>query len=210
MTGSDRVRLMFFALSGLVYIPFSQWISTTSVGTSVFLWGQLLYVAPACISLPAVPVLCVCLLTPRCRQTAVFYLPICLLFIACGIGGSYLGQRTRMTGMRRCVDRSQPLVQAIRAFELDYRAPPRSLSQLVPDYLPGVPSTGMMAYPEYRYHTGEQAELRFDGNHWALTVDTPAGGINFDMLLFLPNGNYPEQGHGGWLERVGDWAYVHE
>jgi hypothetical protein len=29
-------------------------------------------------------------------------------------------------------------------------------------------------------------------------------------MLYLPSGQYPEQGWGGTLERIDDWAYVHE
>jgi len=30
------------------------------------------------------------------------------------------------------------------------------------------------------------------------------------MMLYFPKKDYPEKGYGGSLERVGDWAYVHE
>ncbi len=30
------------------------------------------------------------------------------------------------------------------------------------------------------------------------------------LVLYFPNRNYPQHGYGGWLEPVGDWAYVHE
>jgi hypothetical protein len=43
-----------------------------------------------------------------------------------------------------------------------------------------------------------------------LVVFTPSGAINFDQFMYFPNRNYPEQGFGGWIERIGDWAYVHE
>ncbi len=67
-----------------------------------------------------------------------------------------------------------------------------------------------MAYPEFRYHTGIEAKDRFANNAWALSVATPSGGINWDMMLYFPDQNYPDRGYGGSLERVGDWAYVHE
>jgi hypothetical protein len=37
-----------------------------------------------------------------------------------------------------------------------------------------------------------------------------APGINFDQLMYFPNQQYPEFGHGGRIERIGAWAYVHE
>jgi hypothetical protein len=47
-------------------------------------------------------------------------------------------------------------------------------------------------------------------NAWVLYVDTPRAGINFDQFIYLPLTNYPPRGFGGRLERLGDWAYVHE
>jgi hypothetical protein len=65
----------------------------------------------------------------------------------------------------------------------------------------------MRAYPEYRYTPNA---TNYEGNPWVITVFTPSGGINFDQFMYFPLTNYPKTGYGGWLERVGDWAYVHE
>jgi hypothetical protein len=35
-------------------------------------------------------------------------------------------------------------------------------------------------------------------------------GINFDQFYFIPSRDYPMSGLGGAIERVEDWAYVHE
>lgn len=210
MKRRDLIYFVIFAISALAYFPFSQWISTTRIGTTLFLWWQPIYVFPLLAAVLTVPVFFLRLLFKRPRQTSSVYLLLVVLFIACGIGGIQLGQRTRMAGMRSFAHRSESLIQAIDAFQREHSAPPRSLDKLVPKYLPAVPTTGMMAYPDYVYHTGDEAQEHYLGNPWALTVDTPSGGINFDMLLYLPNGNYPKQGYGGWLEPVGDWAYVHE
>jgi hypothetical protein len=67
----------------------------------------------------------------------------------------------------------------------------------------------MMAYPEYEYITGKEAENQY-GNPWVLMVFTPSGGINFDMMLYFPNQEYPPTGYGGGLERIDNWAYLHE
>jgi hypothetical protein len=68
----------------------------------------------------------------------------------------------------------------------------------------------MAAYPKYEYLTGRQTLEQYDGNPWVVWVDTPSGGINWDIFLYYPRQNYPQRGHGGYLERVKDWAYVHE
>lgn len=35
-------------------------------------------------------------------------------------------------------------------------------------------------------------------------------GINFDVFVYWPEGNYPDSMYGGWVERIGHWAYMHE
>ena len=104
--------------------------------------------------------------------------------------------------------RSQPLIEAIDRFEREHGEPPASLEALVPAYLSSVPGTGMAAYPAYRYRVGQRAE-RFGDNAWALEVFTPSGILNFDSFVYYPNQNY-QNSCMGWVERVGDWAYLHE
>ena len=67
----------------------------------------------------------------------------------------------------------------------------------------------MAAYPKFEFVAGQKA-LDYHENPWVLCVFTPSGGINFDQFMYFPKQNYPETGYGGWLERIGDWAYVHE
>jgi hypothetical protein len=134
----------------------------------------------------------------------------CAIFVPSCMVGIVLGHQVRRAGMHSFVERSRPLVEAIERYEHAHSAPPPSLQALVPRHLAAVPSTGMMAYPRYRYFTGEEAKDQYLGNAWALAVFTPGAGINFDMILYLPSQNYPEIGFGGSLEHIGDWAYVHE
>ena len=210
MKRRDRNQLVIFAVSSLGYFPFSEWISTTRIGTMFFLWGQMIYLFPLMAAILGTPVLIICLLFQRTRRQSFFYLLISVFLIPCCIFGIILGQKTRTAGMESFAQRSQILIAAIGKYERDNSGPPQSLNDLVPDYIPDVPSTGMMAYPEYGYHTGDEAKERYADNAWALSVFTPSGGINFDMMLYFPNQNYPQHGYGGWLESVGDWVYVHE
>jgi hypothetical protein len=210
MTRRHRILLVLLAISGIGYFPFSQWISTTRIGTTYFLWGQLYYGLALMAAVVAIPILSVTIFFKRSRPHSVFFLFLSILFVPCCIAGIILGRKTRMAGMESCGQRARPLITAIEQYERDHSTPPDSLHDLVPDYLPNVPSTGMMAYPEFRYHSGNQAKEEYDGNPWALSIYTPSGGINFDMMLYFPNQNYPDRGYGGSLERLGDWAYVHE
>jgi len=114
-----------------------------------------------------------------------------------------------MHGFGKLAERSAPLVKSIYDYEAKYGNAPENLEALVPEFIPSVPNTGMAAYPDYYYMVGERAR-KWDGNPWILYVETPSGGINFDKFMYFPNQNYPKRGYGGSLERIEDWAYVHE
>lgn len=105
--------------------------------------------------------------------------------------------------------RSKPLIDAIKAYEKEFGRLPESLDRLVPRFISKIPETGIGAVPHFEYLTGENAR-RYDGNPWVLRIDPPQAGIGWDQFFYFPLQNYPERGYGGALERIGDWAYVHE
>lgn len=135
-----------------------------------------------------------------CLGTTLAALPLTLL-------GINFGERVRHQAFVQLAGRSAPLVRAIHDFEALRGRPPAELEELIPQFLPVVPGTGLCAYPDYLLLTGEDAR-RFEGNPWVLLV--PVGSLDFDKFLYLPRQNYPERGFGGWIQRMGEWAYVHE
>ena len=189
--------------------PLVQYLAVAPFGSKLFLSLQLLVVGPflaAVIALAATPFL---LFSRRWRPFALrIFVVACVLAVAVPVGVK-LGHRTRMAAFERLAARSAPLVEAIRAYEAHHGKPPSDLADLAPEYFTAVPHTGMRAYPDYDYLVGEAA-TRHEGNPWALVVRTTSGGINFDQFMYLPLQNYPKTGYGGVLERVSDWAYVHE
>jgi hypothetical protein len=50
----------------------------------------------------------------------------------------------------------------------------------------------------------------YEGNEWILEVRASNGVMNWDSFLYFPNQNYPSAGYGGVVERMGEWAYIHE
>lgn len=210
MKSKDRVYLVLLTVSVIIYIPFAHWISTTRVGTSLFLWGVVIYGFLLLAAVLAIPLSLIALFYKRLRWDALLVLILTLVYLPLAITGITLGQKVRMARMAEFVERSQPLIEAIQRYERDEGAPPATLADLIPDYLPEIPHTGMMAYPEYEYHSGKKSLEWYDGNPWVVTVETPSGGLNWDEMLYFPKQNYPKAGYGGDLERVGDWAYVHE
>lgn len=210
MKTKQRLWLALFALSVIVYFPFAHWISTTPVGTSLFLWLAPVYVLALLAAVLAIPASLVTLCFRKTRRDALWVLILSLIYLPLTFAAIPLGWQVRMQRMTAFAERSKPVVQAIERYTEDQGSPPETLEQLVPDYLPDVPGTGMMAYSKYEYHTGAEYRERFQGNAWTLVVPTGSGGPNWDQMLYFPLQNYPKHGYGGRLERVGDWAYVHE
>lgn len=161
------------------------------------------------LALLGVPVSVIAIPFRRTRKTATIVLLSCVIYLV-GSLSLRLGAAVRWAGFERQALRGTELVHAINRFESKYAHPPPTLEALVPEFLAVVPSTGMPAYPDWRYVLGEDARERYSGNPWVLYMDCSSGFINFDMFLYFPNQNYPESGYGGWLERIGNWAYVHE
>lgn len=202
--------LSVFAFTPIVVIPLNEWGSISAIGGANLQVLLQLYLLLFLVTGFLVLWMMVDAFDKKQRRL-VFKLmvPVTFCFVST-FAGCYFSRDVRMMGMASFAERSQPLIAAIKQFEQNLGRPPKKLKDLVPTYLATVPDTGMSAYPEYRYTTGELAQKEYDGNPWVLTVFTPNYGLNFDQMLYFPKQNYPKIGYGGGLERVGDWAYVHE
>jgi len=122
---------------------------------------------------------------------------------------------------------ARPVIEAIRRYERERRAPPPTLDALVPDFLdalplPGGPAAGGWEYwadvPGGRVEGGRWHRVRLESSAggWALGIAVrkdfvPRFPYNLgDYFIYHPSGSYPRSAYGGVLERVGDWGYYHE
>jgi hypothetical protein len=113
----------------------------------------------------------------------------------------------RKPGLERITQQARPLIKAIESFGEEEGRYPKELSELLPDYLQAIPRTGAVGYPNFRYTlAGSNTLFR----SYELLVKTPVGGINWDVFVFWPENHYPDYLYGGGVERIADWAYVHE
>ncbi|MEK6643234.1 MAG: hypothetical protein AABZ08_04940 [Planctomycetota bacterium] len=187
---------------------FYQRFLVSPMGSSEFVFISAFLFLPGCIGFVLVPFLGIACLSKKYSGKA-FPLFVASLVL---VGGTFwagrIGSAVRRDAFAALAIRSKPLVAAIRAYERDHGSPPEILNNLVPDYLASIPSTGMGAYPTYRYGTDHVAKQW--KNPWVLYVFTPSGGINFDEFAYLPNQNYPSEDSSGYWERIEDWAYLHE
>jgi len=191
----------------VICVPTAEWIAVAPHGDEGVLWLVGLIFVPGLFAVPGFVAAVVGLAVRRFRRQSLLLALSSAAYLVGLFYSTGLGESVRMSAFHRLAERSRPLVAAIRAFEQQQGRPPESLQELVPEFLPFVPSTGMGAYPEYEYVAPATS---YDGNPWVIKVSTPSGGINFDQFLYFPLTNYPKTGYGGYLERVGAWAYVHE
>ena len=113
----------------------------------------------------------------------------------------------RNLGLEHITVKAQPLIEAIETYHDETGEYPSDLPALVPKYINRVPSTGAVGYPDFRY---DRAKADSSFETYEMRVQTPGGGINFDVFVYWPERNYPDRMYGGAVESINDWAYVHE
>jgi len=202
--------------SGLIifenYVSVAPW-STGVLGLGLHLW--LVIATLGAILLWIVTFLClfvalVGFFFRRTRRLAVVAV-IGVLFYLLSIPASMdLGYKLKMNELRERIDRSQPLIEAIQAYEERNGTPPPSLEALVPEFLAGISDTGIGLSPEYEYIVGEKAIKLYHNNPWVLQVIVPGFGIESEVLLYYPKQNYPTYGRFGRFKQVEDWAIVYQ
>lgn len=156
----------------------------------------------------AVPLALIALCFRVVRRFGCIYL-LCLVAYVIGFFISMpIATSIRMSAFTRLAERSTPLINAIHAYEHKYGRPPGSLQALTPEFIASVPTTGMAAYRKYYYLIGGEAGF-FAGNPWVLQIRAPWR-LSLDEFFYLPLQNYPKDWYGNEIERIGDWAYIHE
>lgn len=120
--------------------------------------------------------------------------------------GIWLSGALRMYGFELAAERAEPLIDAIEQYTQDNGAPPDSIAALVPTYLSELPAK----LPPVEMVTDPKKLPEYGNNPWALTALASRNLMNWDRFIYFPDQEYPERGFGGGLERVGNWAYVHE
>ena len=176
-------------------IVWGDWFALSQPeGDAITALTSLLFVPTVIIVFLALPIAAIRLLFRSTRKQAWRWLAFCVSYIAVGMLVLPLAARLRMNAFRDLAQRSEPLVLAIHNYAEEQGAPPSSLESLA---------------PEYEYVTGDAAR-HWEGNPWVLSVFTSQGSLNFDQFMYLPLQNYPQVNQLGCLERVGDWAYIHE
>ena len=210
MKPEDLLAYILFALSAIAVLPLVAWVLMSPYGSELLLCVTMLYHIAFLAAVVMLPVMLVRVCMKRTRMRARLWLLVIAVYVPCFVAGGLLEHHVWSAGWEAFSERSQPLIAAIKKYERDQGMPPERLADLVPDYLSVLPYTGMRACSEYQYETGSHAGEEYAGNPWVLQVIPPVFGVGFDEVLYFPRQNYPQRGYGGSLERIGEWAYVHE
>lgn len=164
---------------------------------------------PWLLAVVCLPLTLLGLLFRRTRKISAMFAMLLAVFVLSSAVALHIGNTIRMHGFRKLAVRSQPLVNAISRYETSNGKPPADLNVLIPKYLDSIPWTSMASYPEYEYEICTDNPNLCGGNVWMLKVQTGEG-LNWDCFFYYPNHEYPAITPSGAVERVEDWAYLHE
>lgn len=83
--------------------------------------------------------------------------------------------------------RNPELIKAIEAYAHDKGAPPATLAQLIPDYIPAIPHTGIAVRPgcDYEPKPGLCGVSKDRPNNWNLSVSI-GGAIIIHQVFYCP------------------------
>lgn len=131
----------------------------------------------------------------KSRDDGVSCLTFSVLLLLFSIPSFMIGDKMRSYGFYLATERAKPLIAAIENYKKDNAALPSSLAALTPKYIDRIP---------YGLPPLELAE--HDNGVWELSANTSTGALNWDIFYYLSDKNY----QGSSIERIGDWAYLHE
>jgi hypothetical protein len=183
----------------LIYALSIAGIGWVIAGVEVFVCIPMGALVVAAMALPG-------LAFKRFRQQAVPAAVVSAGLVALFVPTLLLASKARMFGFYLASKRAEPIVAAVHAYVKEHGAPPSTLEELTSHYLERLPAR----LPDLKLVVGDEARSRFEGNDWVLFSVVSTGILNWDQFMYFPQQNYPTVGHGGWIERVGEWAYVHE
>jgi len=142
------------------------------------------------------------LLLKKYKKVSIRIISSTLLIYSCMVILIFFTWDIRRSALIEVATKSESLISAIKSYEKEVGKAPSSLDELIPTYITKIPSTVMMRYPKYEYSVSD--------DRWSLIIDMSLGVLNWDLFVYFSDQNYPEWTAGGSVERIRDWAYVHE
>lgn len=193
----------------------AQWFALSAGGNTRFISLTSWLINPVLLSLLLVPLLVFLLLKQELRRVVLVLLIGCMIYGFVGWSIFYIASIYRMSRFADVAQQSEYLVDAIRRYEIDKGAPPARLDDLVPAYIPGMPETGLGAYPAYGYQVTNEYNRQLTAGPWfnrlwLLYIDIPLQDGHGEKFIYFPPRDIPEQWEQTIVQRMDDWVYVRE
>lgn len=136
------------------------------------------------------------------KKVSIWIISSSLLIYSCMVILIFFTWDIRRFALAEVAEKSETLISAIKSYKKEVGKAPSSLDELIPTYIAKIPLTGMMRYPEYQYSVSD--------DKWSLVIDTSLGVLNWDLFVYFSDQDCIEWMAGGSVERIKNWAYVHE
>jgi hypothetical protein len=130
------------------------------------------------------------------RRAAGYLIVLPLFYVVSMILAEPVEAHLRNRQLRAVAARGNEVVSAISVYQRAHGKPPASLQDLVPQYIPSVPATGMATFPAFRY-------MPSDGGEWTLMTPVFVRGASYAYLEYRPSQRYEPT-----VERIDGWAFT--
>jgi hypothetical protein len=164
------------------YYPIGRWLPASGLLTPL---GVFLAIGVTAVSaLLAAPAYALLAWNWRPIALAVLF-EVCLFF---GLAPAEMtGDLMLKLSFDSLESRNPELIKAIEAYAHDKGAPPATLAQLIPDYIPAIPHTGIAVRPDYDYEPkpGLCGVSKDRPSNWNLSVSI-GGAIIIHHVFYCP------------------------
>ncbi|MBI5091600.1 MAG: hypothetical protein HZB26_04050 [Candidatus Hydrogenedentes bacterium] len=134
-----------------------------------------LCLAPNALLAVIAAMVCVpCFGIEQARKAASIILACAMVYLAGAYECFQIAKDVRAKAFHQLAARSAGLVRAIESYHDQRQRYPDHLEDLVPDFLPSVPTTGMGACPEYTYVVNPENPEWYKGNPYIVCVNRPS------------------------------------
>lgn len=114
---------------------------------------------------------------------------------------------TRLTIFKTAGVKAQKLIDAVEKYNFENGSYPEKFEDITPVYLEKVPGTGIGQYPKFEYSLPGTYDIF---KKYQIKIRASLGLMKWDVFIYWPEEEYPDNMYGGYVTRLGSWAYVNE
>lgn len=145
---------------------FFKWYALTPNGSYHIQALSVLLIFPLLIALLIAPLSLVAIIFKKIRECAFATFCCCIMYVFISLIIGRLGGNMRSREFFKLAIRAKPLIAAINTSTNDKGYPPENLGDLMPQYLPHIPKSGMGVYPNYTYKVAKSEKNWHGETNW--------------------------------------------